>query len=190
MSKNLPVTPFKFENHKVRTTIINNAPWFIAEDVCAALNLKNPTMSLKALDDDERSKFNLGRQGEVNIINESGLFTLVLRCRDAVKYGTLPHRFRKWVTGEVLPSIRQTGSYSPTAVNLPTHTPTHRYYVEVKIHDNLMNSSITIPAKTDSFNALITGLATDLGFSITGMIAAPGGIERLISRSQDVARIC
>lgn len=68
-------------------------------------------MSIKSLDDDERAKFNLGRQGETNIISESGLYTLILRCRDAVTPCTIPYRFRKWVTGEVLPQIRRTGSY-------------------------------------------------------------------------------
>lgn len=47
----------------------------------------------------------------MSIINESGLYTLILRCRDAVKPGTVPHRFRKWVTNEVLPTIRKTGRY-------------------------------------------------------------------------------
>lgn len=44
-------------------------------------------------------------------ISESGLFTLILRCRDAVKPGTLPHRFRRWVTSEVLPTVRRTGRF-------------------------------------------------------------------------------
>ncbi len=83
----------------------------MAIDVIKALQLTNPTMSLKALDEDERSKFNLGRQGNTNIISESGLYTLILRCRDAVTPGTIPYRFRKWVTSEVLPQIRKTGRY-------------------------------------------------------------------------------
>ncbi|WP_334469687.1 BRO-N domain-containing protein [Arsenophonus sp. PmNCSU2021_1] len=102
---------FTFENHSIRTIIIENEPWFVAVDVCNTLGIKNTTDSLKVLDKDERSRFNLGRQGESNIINESGLYTIILRCRDAVKQGTLPHRFRKWVTNEVLPSIRKTGKY-------------------------------------------------------------------------------
>lgn len=50
-------------------------------------------------------------RGEANIINESGLFTLILLSREATKPGTLHHRFRKWVTAEVLPSIRKHGAY-------------------------------------------------------------------------------
>lgn len=106
-------TIFNFESSaSIRAVQIDNAPWFVATDVCTALQLSNPTMSLKALDDDERSKLNLGRQGNASIISESGLYTLILRCRDAVTPGTIPYRFRKWVTSEVLPAIRQTGQYS------------------------------------------------------------------------------
>ncbi len=106
------VVPFTFESHNIRAINLSGEPWFVAEDICNTLNLSNPTMSLKSLDEDERSKFNLGRQGEVNIVNESGMYTLVLRCRDAVKKGSVPHRFRKWVTAEVLPSIRKNGTYA------------------------------------------------------------------------------
>ena len=68
-------------------------------------------MAVAPLDPEERSKFLLGRQGEATIISESGLYTLVLRTRDALTPGTAAHRFRKWVTGEVLPALRRTGSY-------------------------------------------------------------------------------
>lgn len=104
-------TIFKFGIHEIRVVTKNGDPWFVADDVCKALQLSNPIMSLKSLDDDERSKFNLGRQGEANVISESGMFTLILRCRDAVKFGSIPHQFRKWVTGEVLPAVRKTGEY-------------------------------------------------------------------------------
>ncbi|WP_180558854.1 BRO-N domain-containing protein, partial [Arsenophonus endosymbiont of Apis mellifera] len=116
----LAITPFYFENHQVRTIIINGELWFVAQDVCTTLQIQNVTQAIEKLDDDERSMFNIGlrhremfdnRVQEINIISESGMYTLVLRCRDAVKQGTLPHRFRKWVTNEVLPSIRKTGKY-------------------------------------------------------------------------------
>lgn len=109
--KALSVFSFQ-ENHPVRVVLVGDEPWFVALDVIKALQLSNPTMALKALDDDERAKFNLGRQGETNIISESGLYTLILRCRDAVKQGTTAWRFRKWVTNEVLPAIRKNGEYA------------------------------------------------------------------------------
>ena len=112
MTANVTPSVFHFESEAtIRAIVIDGNPWFVAKDVIKALQLTNPTMSIKSLDDDERAKFNLGRQGETNNINESGLYTLILRCRDAVTPGTIPYRFRKWVTGEVLPQIRRTGSY-------------------------------------------------------------------------------
>ncbi|EAA7945867.1 anti-repressor protein [Salmonella enterica subsp. enterica] len=115
-TKNIP-SVFKFESESsIRAVLLDGAPWFVASDVIKALQLTNATMSMKALDDDERSKLNLGRQGTANIISESGLYTLILRCRDAVTPGTIPYRFRKWVTGEVLPQIRKTGSYIKNAI--------------------------------------------------------------------------
>ncbi|EXF95806.1 antirepressor [Pseudomonas fluorescens HK44] len=105
------VIPFDFRGHSVRAVSINGEPWFVAVDVCKVLGQTNTTKALYALDDDERSNFKLGRQGDVNIISESGLYTLTLRCRDAVTKGSKPHAFRRWVTSEVLPAIRKHGNY-------------------------------------------------------------------------------
>lgn len=65
---------------------------------------------MKRLDDDERSRFNLGRQGETNIVNEAGLYALVLGSRKPEA-----HEFKRWVTHEVLPQIRRTGGYIPAS---------------------------------------------------------------------------
>lgn len=105
------VIPFDFRGHNVRAVSIEGEPWFVASDVCRILDVANTTQAMQALDDDERSMFNIGRQGQANIVNESGLYTLILRCRDAVKKGSKPHAFRKWVTAEVLPAIRKRGQY-------------------------------------------------------------------------------
>jgi putative antirepressor protein encoded by prophage cp-933n (putative antirepressor protein) len=117
MSNQSQLSTFSFESNSIRTLAINNEPWFVAKDLCDTLGIKNPTQALENLDEDERSMFNIGRSkvhgggGEVNIVSESGMYTLILRCRDAVKKGSIPHRFRKWVTAEVLPAIRKTGKY-------------------------------------------------------------------------------
>lgn len=120
------VISFTFDNTDVRALTRGGELWFVLADVCAALGLSNPSVTAQALDDDERAKLNLGRQGEATVVSEAGLYTIVLRCREATTPGTLPHRFRRWVTGEVLPQVRKTGSYGkpaadPTAVlNDPT----------------------------------------------------------------------
>jgi prophage antirepressor-like protein len=92
---------------EVRTLEINGEPWFVLADVCKALELSNPTIVANRIDEDERAKFDLGRQGNTTIINESGLYSVILRSD---KPQAKP--FRKWVTSEVLPSIRKTGAYT------------------------------------------------------------------------------
>ena len=91
---------------EVRTVVLNSEPMFCLADVCKALGIKNATDVAKRLDDDERTRLNLGRQGETNFVTESGLYAVILRSdKPNAK------KFRKWITGEVLPSIRKTGSY-------------------------------------------------------------------------------
>ena len=105
---------FNNENFgQIRTIVIDGNPWFVAKDVCDILGIANPTDALnKGLEDFERARFNLGRQGEANIISESGFYTLVLRSRKPIA-----KPFRIWVTSEVLPSIRKTGSYVVNSSN-------------------------------------------------------------------------
>ena len=121
MSNQTQLSTFNFESKSIRTLAINNEPWFVAKDVCDAIGLTNSRMSLIALDEDEKGVsliYTPSGQQEMNIVSESGMYTLILRCRDAVKKGSIPHRFRKWVTAEVLPTIRKTGKYeSKTSVN-------------------------------------------------------------------------
>lgn len=107
---NNSIQRFDFKGAALRTlTDENGEPWFVAKDVCDILGHSNVSMALDRLDDDERSKFNLGRQGETNIVNEAGLYVLVLSSRKPEA-----HEFKRWVTHEVLPQIRKTGGYIPT----------------------------------------------------------------------------
>lgn len=101
------ITPFFFESAPVRTAEIDGALWFVAADVCEVLGIQNVAQAVERLDEDERYMFNIGRQGSVHGINESGLYSLVLGSRKPEA-----KRFKKWVTSEVLPAIRRTGSYS------------------------------------------------------------------------------
>ncbi|MEE0114596.1 MAG: phage antirepressor KilAC domain-containing protein [Ruminococcus sp.] len=100
------VQVWNYEGAEVRIVQIDGEPWFVLTDVCRELDLANPTMVAKKLDNDERTKFDLGRQGETTIVNESGLYTVILRSD---KPQAKP--FRKWVTSVVLPSIRKHGAY-------------------------------------------------------------------------------
>ncbi len=121
------LSTFLFETHIIRTLSINNEPWFVVADLCKALELSSPTKAILNLDEDEVALNSI--QGiskgndKVNLVSESGMYTLILRCRDAVKKGSVPHRFRKWVTAEVLPQIRKTGKYEVQSQQLALPEP-------------------------------------------------------------------
>lgn len=106
------IVPFGYDDQLVRTVLIDDTPWFVAKDVCAALDLSDVSMSVSKLDDDEKlvqKIFVSGQNRDMFIINESGLYTLILRSNKPQA-----KRFRKWVTSEVLPSIRKNGVYDVT----------------------------------------------------------------------------
>lgn len=122
---------FDFDNTPIRIIKKQGEPWFVANDVCAILGLANPRQALTALDDDEKADVSLTdtssngvkQSRTVNIISESGLYVLILRSRKATEKGTIQHKFRKWVTTEVLPTIRKTGTYT---LNTPQPHAIHR----------------------------------------------------------------
>lgn len=100
-----------FNDHPVRIMNNNGEPWFIAKDVCSILGLTNPTEALRSLDGDEKNTLRITEgiqkgNPNVNIISESGLYKLIMRSRKPAA-----KKFVKWVTKDVLPSIRKTGAY-------------------------------------------------------------------------------
>lgn len=108
---------FSFGAHAVRIDVRDGEPWFVAADVCAVLGTKNHRESLRHLDDDEKGVISNDTPGgvqQISVVNESGLYALVLRSRKPEA-----KKFTKWVTSEVLPAIRKTGVYvgKPFAVN-------------------------------------------------------------------------
>jgi len=106
-SSSTGLNTFCFGGRDVRVVMRGGDPWWIAADVCAVLDLGNPTKALLRLDDEEKSTL-ISIQGgpDRNIINESGLYSLVLGSRKPEAKA-----FKKWITSEVIPSIRKTGSY-------------------------------------------------------------------------------
>jgi len=98
-----------FENMNIRSTTINDNPWFVAKDVCGELEIDNSRQALSRLDEDEKGVIlndTLGGAQAMSVINESGLYSLILSSRKPAA-----KKFKKWVTSEVLPSIRRTGKY-------------------------------------------------------------------------------
>lgn len=95
-----------FDGKQLRIINQDNETWFVAKDVCEILEIKNTSQAVAKLDDDERSILNIGRQGNTNVVNEYGLYNLVLSSRKPEA-----KEFKRWVTHDVIPSIRKTGSY-------------------------------------------------------------------------------
>lgn len=104
------IMPFEYRGRQVRTIVRDDETWWVLVDVCKILGLSNTSSVAARLDDDERAKFNLGRQGTGFCVNESGLYAVLLRSD---KPEAKP--FKRWVTHEVLPAIRRTGEYKTSA---------------------------------------------------------------------------
>lgn len=102
---------FNFESHEVRSLLLNNEPWFVGKDVAEALGYSKARNAIATHIDSEDKKDapiqgTLGGVQEMTVINESGLYSLVLSSK-------LPSakKFKRWVTSEVLPALRKTGQY-------------------------------------------------------------------------------
>lgn len=104
------VTPYVFDGNSVRVVMIDSEPWFVANDVCSALGIASPRVAVDRIDDDcvclADVIDSIGRVRSTNVVSEPGLYELIFRS-DKPEAA----RFRKWVTGDVLPTIRKTGTY-------------------------------------------------------------------------------
>lgn len=101
---------FEYQNNKVRTVDVDGEAWFVLKDVCEVLHLGTTAKVAERLDDDEKGMNQIHTPGgtqNVTVVNESGLYHVILRSD---KPEAAP--FRRWVTNDVLPAIRKTGSYN------------------------------------------------------------------------------
>ena len=106
---------FENTNWKIRVVMRDGEPWFVAKDVCECLDLGNPSQAIARLEDDERWLISieaLRANGETAVVSEPGLYSLVLGSRKPEAKA-----FKRWVTHEVLPSIRKTGGYGIRTVD-------------------------------------------------------------------------
>ena len=164
---------------KIRTTLIDGEPWFISRDVAIALGYSNPNKAVKDHVDEEdkgiTNRYTLGGNQNLGIINESGLYSLILSSK-------LPNAkvFKRWVTSEVLPSIRKTGSYAtPEAIYKTLIEPKNLIIVlETLAEEQAKNKKLTaenavLSVKAKYYDAIlasseslpITQIAKDYGMS-------------------------
>lgn len=150
---------------EIRTLNLNGEPWFVAVDVCIVLDLSNPTIAVSRLDEDERAKFNLGRQGDATIVNEPGLYTLILGSRKPEAKA-----FKRWITHEVIPAIRKHGAYiSPNAEAVQV-TPTIEQYIA--------SARIIATCRADRLRMVI-GLLDKAGISMPMDTSTNSKVERV-----------
>ncbi len=152
------IITFNFNQNAVRTTVRDGEPWFVAADVAKALEYRDSEHATRYLDEDEKDTLNWGTLGgnqDLIVINESGLYSLILRSRKPEAKA-----FKKFVTSEVLPSIRKTGAYvANSAANGQTALPppeTKEEKIARKITMLMMAECHII--KSDWFNELTAEL--------------------------------
>ena len=147
---------FNYQDNEVRTAEVNGEPWFVLKDVCSVLGLGSAHKVADRLDEDERNQIpitdSLGREQETTIINESGLYSVILRSD---KPEAKP--FRKWVTSEVLPSIRKTGGYGQKALS-----PVEMFSLQAQINVEQERRLKAVEEKQNRFDGALAVMAAPI----------------------------
>ena len=153
---------------EIRTLNLNGEPWFVAADVCKALELGNPSMTDERLDDDEKGISTidtLGGKQCMAIINEPGLYSLVITSRKPEAKA-----FKRWITHEVIPSIRKHGAYISPNTEAVQVTPTIEQYIA--------SARIIATCRADRLRMVI-GLLDKAGMSMPMDISTNSKVERV-----------
>lgn len=152
---------FQFEGFQIRVIMIDGEPWFVVKDACEVLEIGNPSDAVRRLDDDEVDSIevidSLGRTQLTNIVNEPGLYSLILGSRKPIS-----KRFKRWVTHDVIPSIRKTGSYSvqPVAPQIPSFTKIELLEMALAAEKKLLVVTVeneTMKPKAKVYDQFISG---------------------------------
>ena len=154
---------FMYSNQEVRSTVINGEPWFVAKDICSVLEID--TSQTRRLDEDEKGLRliqTLGGEQEMLTVNEPGLYSLILGSRKPEA-----KQFKRWITHEVIPSIRRTGMYGipsnlPDALRLAAEIEEKRAQLELKIEADKPKVIFAEAVEASNDSILIRQLATYL----------------------------
>lgn len=180
-----------FDGHAIRITGDIEHPWFVLADVCEAVGLEKPRSVAAKLSADEKGAHSVGSLGgnqQMTVVSESGLYAVILRCRDAMTEGTAAYRFRRWVTNEVLPSIRKTGRYDtagePNSALVDESKP-----VDMLPGDRFANLVVVREAEQGRFRHRRVVVKCDCGmeFTVRATLVRIGSATRCMacSRRQD-----
>lgn len=147
---------FDYHGNTVRTVERDGEPWFVLKDVCVVLGITDHKVVARRLEEDEVCQTpltdSLGRKQETTIINESGLYNVILRSD---KPEAKP--FRKWVTSEVLPTIRKTGGYGQKALS-----PVEMFFLQAQINVEQERRLKAVEEKQDRFDGALAVMAAPM----------------------------
>lgn len=158
---------FEYEGRQVRTVIRDGEIWFVGKDVCDILEHSNSRMALDRLDDDEKgvsSTDTLGGKQEMQVVNEPGLYSLILGSRKPEA-----KVFKRWVTHEVLPTIRQTGMYGVGNVNMAALLSSQQKLVEMQ--QETLSMMVSLAARVE---ALEKGKDAEDRMQVVKQVPRPG----------------
>jgi anti-repressor protein len=170
------VALFERDGWSVRTITIDNEPWFVASDICRELDLGNTSDVLRRIDDEDKGVSSIdtpgGRQ-DMRIVNESGLWTLVLGSRKPEAKA-----FKRWLTSEVIPTIRRTGSYgTPTPLAMPTHSEALRGWATALDENTELRAVNAVLAPKAELHDALVGSDGDLSVREAAQALVRAGIE-------------
>lgn len=168
---------FAFDEQLVRVIERAGEPWFVLNDVCRVLDITNSGNAAARLDDDEKgihTMDTLGGAQEVTIINESGLYSLVLTSRKPEA-----KRFKKWITAEVLPSIRKTGAYGSPRMAPPEPFEIDVQHAPLSAKVELLRFISRVRGREAAVRAMPALGLPDLDLTLANAKVSPGGAECL-----------
>lgn len=163
---------FNYQDTSVRTVVVDGQAWFVATDLVAILDIGRTHDAVRGLDDDEKGTDTirtLGGDQQVSVVNEAGMYSLVLRSRKLEA-----KKFRRWITHEVLPSIRKTGNYGQVAPTGPELMA--RALIEAnKVLEAKDEKIAVLEPKADAYEAFMNADGT---YSV-------GRVAKMLGRSQN-----
>jgi prophage antirepressor-like protein len=177
---------FNFCVSSIRVVMLDGNPWFVAADVCSALEIINVARAMSRLDDDEKGVHTvntLGGNQQMTVVSESGLYSLTLTSRKPEA-----KKFKKWVTSEVLPSIRKTGGYSSTPAAMPRYVIPQRDSQHINARIRLFAApwrySGSVRAALRDALRDVSGATSVTMTPVESLTAVHSEIERLAERSE------
>ncbi len=202
MSNELQVFSYT-EAHQIRTTVIDGEPWFVAKDVCDVLGIQNIRQNVKSLDDDEKMTVSQtyshsGQRGGaqfMTFVNEPGMYKLIFRSKKPEA-----KQFTRWVTHEVLPSIRKSGMYlTDSAADAYLHNPEDFAKMadrcsalerKVSAMEHVLNKRYSLSVLGETVLAQTGAISFKDGATFLSQHGVPMGQNRLFKYCRDNHLLC